>query len=126
ASDRTMTSPYMQYAKLSTTARYNLASSGVMNCTFADLDAEMGDLELHGPNAYGYPPLVDAIAKRFGISRDCVVTAEGTSGANPLAFSALIEPGDEVLVEEPTYELMLSALEHLGARPIRFQRRFET
>lgn len=125
AHDRTMASPYMQYAKLNTTARYNLAASGVMNCTFADLGAEMGDMELHGPNAYGYAPLVDAIAERFGVSRDCVVTAEGTSGANHLAFSALIEPGDEVLVEEPTYELMLSALEHLGARPIRFQRRFE-
>ena len=126
ASDRTMTSPYMQYAKLNTTARYNLASSGVMNCTFADLEAEVGDLELHGPNAYGYAPLVDAIAERFGVSRDCVVTDEGTSGANHLAFSALIDPGDEVLIEEPTYELMLSAIEHLGGRPIRFQRRLET
>jgi aspartate/methionine/tyrosine aminotransferase len=124
-SDRTMASPYMQYAKLNTTARYNLASSGVMNCTFADLDASPDDLELHGANSYGYAPLLDAIATRFGVSRDCVVTAEGTSGANHLAFSALISPGDEVLIEEPTYELMLSALEHLGARPIRFQRRFE-
>jgi hypothetical protein len=120
-----MASPYMQFAKLETTARYNLAASGVMNCTFADLDAQMSDLELHGPNAYGYAPLVDAIATRFGVSRDSVVTDEGTSGANHLAFSALIAPGDEVLIEEPTYELMLSAIEHLGGRPIRFQRRLE-
>ena len=125
SSPRAMASPYMQYAKLNTTARYNLAASGIMNCTFADLDAKMSDMELHGPNAYGYAPLVDAIAGRFGVARDCVVTDEGTSGANHLAFSALINPGDEVLIEEPTYELMLSAIEHLGGRPVRFQRRFE-
>jgi aspartate/methionine/tyrosine aminotransferase len=115
----------MEYAKLCTTAKYNLASSGVLNCTFADLGATLDDLELHGPNAYGYAPLVDAIAERFGVPRECVVTDEGTSGANHLAFDALIDPGDEVLAEEPTYELMLSTFRHLGARLIRFQRRLE-
>jgi aspartate/methionine/tyrosine aminotransferase len=54
-----------------------------------------------------------------------VVLAEGTSGANFLAFSALVEPGDEVLVEQPTYEPLLAILGFLGARIRRFSRRFE-
>ena len=54
-----------------------------------------------------------------------VVTAPGTSGANFLAFAALVEPGDEVLVERPTYEPLLAALGFLGARVRRFERRFE-
>ena len=53
------------------------------------------------------------------------MTARGTSGANFLAFAALIEPGDEVLVERPTYEPLLAALGFLGARVRRFERRFE-
>ncbi len=122
---RVMASAYMNFAKLNTKATYNLASSGVMNCTFADLGATLDDMELHGPNAYGYPPLLEAIAERFGVPTACVVEGEGTSGANHLAFSSLIAPGDEVVIEEPTYELMLSALQHLGARTIRVQRRFE-
>jgi aspartate/methionine/tyrosine aminotransferase len=122
---RVMQSPYMNFAKLKTTATYNLASSGVLNCTLADLGPLPDDLELHGPNSYGYAPVVERLAARFGVGTDCVVTALGTSGANHLAFSVLIAPGDEVLVEEPTYELMLSALQHLGARVTRFQRRPE-
>jgi aspartate/methionine/tyrosine aminotransferase len=45
--------------------------------------------------------------------------------ANHLAMAATLEPGDEVLVEEPTYELLLSALRYLGAEIRRFPRCFE-
>jgi len=51
-----------------------------------------------------------------------VVTAAGTSMANMLAMSAILEPGDEVLVEHPTYELLLSALGYLQAGIRRFPR----
>jgi aspartate/methionine/tyrosine aminotransferase len=53
------------------------------------------------------------------------VPSEGTSGANFLAFAGLLEPGDEVLVEQPTYEPLLAALELFGVRVKRFARRFE-
>ena len=72
---RVLQSDYMRFAKLDTAARYNLASSGVADCTLADLGASLDDLALHGPNAYGYAPLVERIAGRFGIDPTCVVTA---------------------------------------------------
>jgi len=124
-SSRSMHSDYMHFAKLKTQASYNLASSDVANCTLADLGAKLEDLELHGDNAYGYAPLTERIAARFGIDPACVVTAAGCSFANHLAMAALVAPGDQVLVEDPTYELLLATLGYLQARIEKFERRPE-
>ena len=115
----------MRWAKEHAAARYNLANSGLLGCSTADLDPEPGDVQVNGATRDGYPPLLEVIAAQYGVSSDQVVTAPGTSGANFLAFAALIEPGDEVLVERPTYEPILAALGFLGARIQRFERRFE-
>jgi aspartate/methionine/tyrosine aminotransferase len=115
-------SPYMNFAKLQTAARYNLASSGVADCTLQDLGARTDDLALHGANAYGYGPLVTRIAGRLGIDPACVVTTAGCSFANHLAMAAVLSPGDEVLLEAPGYELLQRALEYLQARVQRFAR----
>lgn len=44
---------------------------------------------------------------------------------NHLAMAALLEPGDEVALEEPTYGLLLDLLPYLRARVQRVARRFE-
>jgi len=54
-----------------------------------------------------------------------VVSAVGTSLANYLALAATTEPGDEVLVEQPTYELILNTAKYLGLEIRRFPRRAE-
>jgi len=115
-------SDYMQFAKLRTAARYNLASSGVANCAMEDISCSPTEFALHGDNAYGYAPLTERIAARFGVDPACVVTANGCSFANYLAFATLLVPGDEVLVEEPTYELLTSTLQFLRVRITRFVR----
>jgi len=53
------------------------------------------------------------------------VQAQGTSMANHLAMAALVESGDEVLIEKPGYEAIVAAAEYLGARVRRFPRKFE-
>ena len=113
----------MHFAKRETAAAYNLATSGVADCDLADLDVSLADLALHGDNAYGYAPLVERIAARFAVPAECVVTAAGCSFANHLALAALVAPGDEVLVEQPTYELLLATLGYLQADVRRFPRR---
>jgi len=118
-------SAYMEFSKLKSTAKYNLATSGVLNCPLAELDFRVEDLDLHGSNSYGYPPLLEAIAKMKGVTPEWVVRADGTSMANHLALAALFAPGDEVLIEEPTYELILSTALYLGAKVKRFRRRVE-
>jgi aspartate/methionine/tyrosine aminotransferase len=123
---RTVQSDYMNFAKLETHAPYNLATSGVADCTLGDLKLSLDDLELHDQNAYGYEPLAEAVASRFGIDPACVVVpGGGCSFANHLAMAALLSPGDEVLVEDPTYELLVSTLGYLQADIRRFQRRPE-
>lgn len=116
-------SVYMRWAKEHAAARYNLANSGILGVE--TLELEPGDVLVNGPNRDGYRPLLEAIAEKYGVTPEQVVTSEGTSGANFLAFAALLEPGDEVLVEQPTYEPLLAALAFLGARIRRFARRFE-
>lgn len=119
------TSVYMRWAKDHAAARFNLANSGMLGCSMADLEIQREDLLLNGPNRDGYGPLLEAISEQYGVAPEQVVTAQGTSGANFLALSALVYPGDEVLVEQPTYEPILAVLEFLGARVRRFSRRFE-
>jgi len=118
-------SPYMEFAKLRSGAAYNLATSGVMGYSLKDLPVRLEDLEINGPTVYGYAPLQERLAKKCGVSPDCVVASTGTSMSNHLAMAATFEPGDEILVEEPTYELLLSAARYLGAKIRRFPRRFE-
>lgn len=118
-------SVYMRWAKDHAAARYNLANSGLLGCSTEDLVLEPGDVQLNGANRDGYAPLLEAIAAQYGVGSEQVVTAPGASGANFLAFAALVDAGDEVLVEQPTYEPILAALSFLGARIRRFGRRFE-
>lgn len=119
-------SVYMRWAKEHATARYNLANSGMAPAGVEDLELAPGDVMVNGDNRDGYPPLLDAISRLYALeSPQEVVTAGGTSGANFLAFATLIEPGDIVLVEQPTYEPLLAALKFMGAEVRRFSRRHE-
>ncbi len=120
-----MRSDYMEWAKLHRAARYNLASSGVGPFPLAELPVNFAELEINGTNSYGYAPLLEAIAAKSGVTADCVVTTAGASMANYLVMAALIEPGDEVLIESPGYELLVSAASNLGAVVRRFERRRE-
>ncbi|HEY0097412.1 MAG TPA: aminotransferase class I/II-fold pyridoxal phosphate-dependent enzyme [Pyrinomonadaceae bacterium] len=122
---RVMSSAYMHWAKTQSQATYNLATSGVRPYTLEQLRVELSDLELSGVSTYGYQPLQQAIAAKCRVKADSVVAANGTSMANFIALATLIEPGDEVLIEQPTYELLLSAALYLGAKVTRFTRHTE-
>ncbi|SPE40193.1 Aminotransferase (fragment) [Candidatus Sulfopaludibacter sp. SbA3] len=108
-------SDYMHWAKTQSKARFNLATSGVGSFPLRDLPYDGTKLEINGDNSYGYVPLKRAIAERAGVDPDCVVTAAGTSFANYLAMAALLDPGDEVLIEHPAYGLLVDAARYIGA-----------
>jgi aspartate/methionine/tyrosine aminotransferase len=119
-------SEFMHWAKTHPRVKYDLALSGILNLPFAELDVKLNELELHGDNAYGYRPLVEALAAHRHVAPENVVTISGgTSMANHLAMAALLEHGDEVLIEQPTYDPLLAIAEYLGAKIKRFPRRFE-
>ena len=122
---REIRSTYLEWAKLRSSAKYNLATSGLDGFPLAKLRVKIEDLEISAPGSYGYPPLQERLAKRSGVPVECVVAATGTSMANHLAMAALLDPGDEVLIEQPAYEPLLAVAEYLGAKIRRFPRRFE-
>jgi hypothetical protein len=117
-------SPYMEWAKLNSAAPFNLATSGLTNVLRSEFPLRVEDLEITG-GGYGYPPLLERIAAHAGVPAASVVTADGTSMANHLALATLLQPGDEVVLEEPAYGLLLDVLDYLGAQVRRVARRFE-
>lgn len=123
--ERTKRARYMEWAKTRSAARFNLATSGIVSVPVSEFPLDAAALEVTMAGAYGYPPLLERIAAHEGVTADCVVTAAGTSMANHLAYAAVLEPGDEVLIEEPTYGPLLELAEYFGARVKRLPRRFE-
>ena len=117
-----MRSDYMHWAKFKAPVRFALTASEVPHFRMDSLRIGIADLELDGASHPRYPPLRDAIAQRYGVTREQVVTADGTSMANFLVVAMLISSGDEVLIERPTYEPLLEAASFLGADIKRFDR----
>jgi aspartate/methionine/tyrosine aminotransferase len=112
----------MHWSKTQSRAQFNLATSGVAPFPLRELPVDLKELEINGDNSYGYAPLQQAIAAHHGVDPECVVESEGTSMANHLAMAAIIEPGDEVLIEHPAYGPILDVGQYLQANVKRFRR----
>src|SRR3954468_21716817 len=63
----------------------------------------------------GYAPLRDWIAGFHDILREQVVCTNGSMQADAFLFELLVQPGDTVVVEAPTYDRTLLSLRGLGA-----------
>jgi len=116
-------SRYLEWAKLHSTAPFNLAVSGILDYPLAELPVRIADLEIGGTGPYGYRPLMERLAKKSDVAEQNVVYTLGTSMANYVALTALVNRGNEVLVEQPTYDPLLAILDHIGAKVCRFERR---
>ena len=117
-----MQSEYMHWAKFKRPVRYALTGSEVPHFRMDRLPLSLADLDMDGASHPRYAPLREAIARRYNVAVDQVVSADGTSMANFLAMATLIRPGDEVVIEHPTYEPILAAASFLGASIKRFER----
>ena len=115
-------SDYMHWSKTQSRARFNLATSGVAHFPLRDLPMNLQELEINGDDSYGYAPLQHAIAAHHCVDRECVVESAGTSMANHLAMAAILEPGDEILIEHPAYGPLIDVAQYLEAKVKRFRR----
>ena len=116
--------PYVRWSNTRPPARHDLAGSRVLSCSIDDLEEGRGSVDLTDEAAV-HASLVAAIARRYNIPSEGVTTAHGASGANFLVSAALLEPGDEVIVERPGYDALLGPPLLLGARASRFDRGFD-
>ena len=112
----------MHWSKTQSRARFNLATSGVASFPLCELPVNLEKLEINGDDSYGYAPLQQAIAAHHGVDPECVVESAGTSMANHLAMAAILEPGNEVLIEHPAYGPILDVVHYLEADVKRFRR----
>jgi len=78
----------------------------------------------HYTHSMGTPELRAAIARwhsaSYGttIDRDSIVVTSGTSPAMLLAFMAICEPGDEVIISDPYYACYPNLITFAGGRPV--------
>lgn len=104
-------------------ARIDISSSGVENYSLGDLRALLGisaadldDLVFRDSPSLGAEGLREAVAARFAPGcADQVMMTHGSSEALFLALSAVVRPGDDVVVLSPVYQSLSSIPEALGA-----------
>src|SRR5690242_3680525 len=63
----------------------------------------------------GYPPLREWLAERHQVEPSRVLVTNGSMQADAFLFDALVESGDSVIVERPTYDRTLLSLRGRGA-----------
>jgi 2-aminoadipate transaminase len=80
----------------------------------AAFERDPGGVFSYGTSA-GYPRLVEWIARKHGVDNDQVIATNGSLQADAFLFQQLVEPGDVVVVEAPTYDRTLLGLRDMGA-----------
>jgi 2-aminoadipate transaminase len=78
------------------------------------------DTDPAGMTAYGtsigYVPLRKWIADKHGVAPEQVIVTNGSMQADAFLFGHLVQAGDDVVVEKPTYDRTLLNLQTLGGK----------
>jgi hypothetical protein len=118
---------YMRFAKeVQFKGPFNLTGSGFPSLPPGALAIPSDKLALTIKEAYGVPSLIEAVARRYGVPAEEVCLAPGTSGVNFFLLGAILSPGDEIVVEQPAYEILWKLPALFGARAVRWRREPET
>jgi aspartate/methionine/tyrosine aminotransferase len=114
------------------TVRYNLTESGIHPYTLRELldeeqQQEVLDLRLGYGQTNGDPALRQTLADLYpGCTQDNILVTNGSAEANFVAFWSLLEPGDEVAMMLPNYQLLYGLTRSLGCTVKPFHLREET
>jgi 2-aminoadipate transaminase len=87
---------------------------GLRAAAEAAFASDPGGMTAYG-TAIGYPPLREWIAERHQVAPEQVIVTNGSMQADAFLFDALVQPGDSVIVERPTYDRTLLSLRNRGA-----------
>jgi aspartate/methionine/tyrosine aminotransferase len=94
---------------------HDIGESAVRYSAVADLGIDLDGVALRYGHHAGRPDLRELIAGRDdGLGADDVVVTTGASEANFAVVSALVHPGDHVLIEHPTYPSLYEVPRSLG------------
>jgi len=128
---------YLPWAKSAErAARYNLAGSGVADTlnpwseeaeaqelatSFTDT-LQVADLCRRDVRQNAREQFIQTVAERYQVESDRVIPTLGASLAITHVLLAILRPGDQVIVERPTFEPLHRAPEMLGATVSRLER----
>jgi aspartate/methionine/tyrosine aminotransferase len=105
---------------------YDIGESAVKTLAMKDLDIDVSEVMLRYGYHKGGPELRSVIAEQYpGLSPENVVVTTGASEANFVVVSALVKPGDHVVVEHPNYPSLYEVPRSLGCEVTLFTLRFE-
>jgi DNA-binding transcriptional MocR family regulator len=89
--------------------------AGLKAAAIRAFDSDPAAVTGYGP-ATGYGPLREWIAARHEVDVEQVLITNGSLQADAFLFHHLVSPGDDVIVEKPTYDRTLLSLRNLGAK----------
>lgn len=94
---------------------YDIGESAVKTLDVKDLDIDLSEISLRYGYHRGRPELRECIAGQYpGLKEENIVVTTGASEANFLVVSALVKPGDHVIVEHPNYPSLYEVPRSLG------------
>jgi aspartate/methionine/tyrosine aminotransferase len=94
---------------------YDIGESAVKTLSVKDIDIDLVKVLLRYGHHTGNPLLRESIAGQYpGLSGDHIVVTTGASEANFVVVSALVKPGDHVIVEHPNYPSLYEVPRSLG------------
>ncbi len=105
---------------------YDIGESAVKTLSVKDIDIDLETILLRYGYHSGRPDLREALAEQYpGLSGDHVIVTTGASEANFVVVSALVRPGDHVVVEHPNYPSLYEVPRSLGCDVSLYTLKFE-
>jgi DNA-binding transcriptional MocR family regulator len=87
---------------------------GLRDAALRAFESDPGGTTAYG-TSIGYPRLRAWIADRHGVEPERVLVTNGSMQADAFLFTDVVRPGDDVVVERPTYDRTLLSLRERGA-----------
>jgi 2-aminoadipate transaminase len=87
---------------------------GLRDAAVRAFESDPGGTTAYG-TSIGYPRLRAWIADRHGVEPERVLVTNGSMQADAFLFESLVRPGDDVIVERPSYDRTLLSLRERGA-----------
>ena len=108
---------------------YDIGESAVKTLSVMDVAIDLEKVLLRYGHHTGHPSLRAVIAEQYpGLSCDHIIVTTGASEANFVVVSALVKPGDHVIVEHPNYPSLYEVPRSLGCDvsllTLKFENRF--
>lgn len=105
---------------------YDIGESAVKTLALEDIGIDLNNVLLRYGYHKGRPDLREVIAEQYpGLSPENVIVTTGASEANFVVVSALVKPGDQVVVEHPNYPSLYEVPRSLGCHVSLFTLKFE-